>query len=319
MVRQIRLHPGSDPNILGNIQPGLNISQCDISPELWIDINSVFSINFDHPIFHGVKKVLFYDFFHAPSRFSQHTIETVYKTSIRYPTVWLTTNAKQIPGIICYRYDYIWNVVKSAVLDSTPGWKQVSDYRSYLRSPIHYTPRIKKYLSLNRSITPYRKKLIEFLGSYDGYLSNVSSGKIISNEYVPDTVVIQGTMVPPSQVFFNNSYVSCQVESQHLGIDSVIFTEKTYEHLVRGRIVLNFGPRDFYQCLENDGWKLPQGVDLTWDCEKDDEKRFQGYLNCLTLIFEKTQTDIHDWFIGNQETIDHNYNMLENKPYDILQ
>jgi hypothetical protein len=231
----------------------------------------------------------------------------------------MTTNAKQIPGITCYRYDYMWNRAKASILDGQPGWKQFSDTRCYSRPPVHYDFRNKKYLSLNRTTNLYRKKLIEFLVSYDGYLSDISSGKIIGNRYTTDLDIHNGVTVPPSPEFFNDSYVSCQVESQHLGSNSVIFTEKTYEHLVRGRIVLNFGPRDFYQCLKNDGWKLPQGIDLTWDCEKDDEKRFLGYLNCLASIFGKTQNDIHDWFIENQEVIDHNYNMLENKPYDILQ
>jgi len=319
MSRQIRLYPGSDPNILSNSQPGLNFSQHDQSRELWIDINSLSYLKFDHPVFCGIEKVFFYDFFHAPSRFSQKKLKTIQETSERYPTVWMTANAKETPGIICHRYDYVWNRTKISTLDKSPEWKQCSDHRCYIRSSLKNDFRKKKYLSLNRTINPYRKKLIEFLSTHDGYLSHVGAGRIIGNEYTTDSDIRNGITVPPAPGFFDDSYVSCQVESQYLGDESVIFTEKTYEHLIRGRIVLNFGPRDFYRCLENDGWKLPREVDLSWDSEKDDDLRFDGYLSCLRSIFEKKLTDIHDWFIGNNDVIEHNYQMLEIKPYDRLQ
>jgi hypothetical protein len=97
-----------------------------------------------------------------------------------------------------------------------------------------------------------------------------------------------------------------------------MFTEKTYEHLVRGRIVLNFGPCGFYQALELDGWKLPKNIDLSWDSEPNTEHRFNGYIEMLQTILNKPIEQLHEWFMINQDVVEHNYNMLENKPYNYI-
>ena len=94
-----------------------------------------------------------------------------------------------------------------------------------------------------------------------------------------------------------------------------MFTEKTYDHLIQGRLVLNFGAPGFYQALRADGWAVPDNIDFSWDSESNTELRFQAYLTMLRTVFE---SDLHELFVSNKTVIEHNYNMLHTKPYYTL-
>jgi len=317
-TRKIRLYR-PESNVYGHCKTWLNVELDENNAdEIWIDSNQYSEINTNDPLFNGIQKVCFYDFFHAHNFLDAALVKRITHISNHYPTIWYTCNAKLIRGIDCQRFDYLWNRTKWATLDGRVSWKHCSDSRAYVRSGLHWNQRPKKYLSLNRSLTEYRIKLIDFLAKYDGYVSNVSQNLVIGNEHISDNEISQGVTVPPSASFFDNSYISCQVESQYDGVDSVIFTEKTYDHLVRGRIVLNFGPPGYYSCLKNDGWLVPKFLDLSWDNEINNKIRFQGYLDMLNSIFIQTKENLHNWFLSQKDVIEHNYNMLESKPYDFI-
>lgn len=315
--RRIRVYsyPGSSSPL--NVWTNLEIDS-DRTDELWIDSNILSPLDLGHSAFDGINKVCFYDFFHAHVSLHPQILTNIKKVSERYDTVWYTGNAKSVPVVRCQRFDFLWNRTKWATLEGRVSWKQLGDARPYARSLMHWNRRRKKYLSLNRSITEYRRKLIDFLLDHDGYLSDLSKGHILINRFTTNDDILQGVCIPPDIKFFNNSYVSCQIESQYHGTESVVFTEKTYDHLIRGRIVLNFGPQGYYQCLANDGWLLPTGVDLSWDQEPDTKKRFQAYIHMLDGLFNLSLDGLHEWFLDNRGMIEHNYNMLEVKPYDTI-
>jgi hypothetical protein len=318
MIRKIRLYP-SESDVYGHCKTWLNVELSDRNAdEIWIDSNQYVDININGPLFDGIKKVCFYDFFHAHWFLDPKLVERIIDISKCYPTIWYTCNAKQIEGIQCQRFDYLWNRSKWATLEGRVSWKHISDSRAYARNHLHWNQRPKKYLSLNRALTEYRVKLVNFLSKYDGYMSNISRNQVIGNEYVSDKDISNGVTVPPSANFFDCSYISCQVESQYDGTDSVIFTEKTYDHLIRGRVVLNFGPPGYYSCLEKDGWHLPKFLDLSWDNEINNNIRFDGYLDMLDSVLGQSIETIHHWFLSQKDMIEHNYNMLYSKPYDFI-
>ena len=138
----------------------------------------------------------------------------------------------------------------------------------------------------------------------------------LKNENFSDTEY-PGNLLPP-EYYLQNSYVSCQVESQYEGKNSIVFTEKTYDHLIQGQIVLNFGPCGFYQALINDGWKLPKGIDFGWDLIENTNCRFLSYLDCLAQLFGQSIPKIHDWYLSNKDVVEHNYNRLATKPYSVI-
>lgn len=320
--RKIRIYSRKNTIGLDPCHPCINAEIDDENAtELWIDSTELYSmVDFDHISFGQIKKICFYDFFHAHIFLDPIILDNIRKISEMYPTIWYTCNAKPISDINCQRFDFLWNRTKMATLEGRTGWKQICDPRPYQRTGLHWEPRSKKYLSLNRTLTKYRQRLVSFLEEQqlEGYLGNLTKNKIIGNKFVKNDDIMVGTGIPPSAEFFDDSYISCQVESQYEGTNSVIFTEKTYDHLVRGRIVLNFGPQGYYQCLANDGWLLPEGIDLSWDSEPNTEQRFQGYINMLSDLLNRPLFDLHDWFLSNRSMIEHNYQMLETKPYDTI-
>ena len=129
---------------------------------------------------------------------------------------------------------------------------------------------------------------------------------------------------PPARKYFDNTYISAQIESLCKG-PNVLYSEKTYDHLIQGRFVINFGPRHFYRNLVNDGWKLPVGIDYGWDEIEDidvaadiqTEPRFLAYMrNLLDLSSDMEQ--LHKLFVANRDVFVHNQEQLRQKPYDII-
>jgi hypothetical protein len=319
MYRQVRFYPFGDPNLYSVAKNWLNIEiNNESATELWIDSNWFAPTDLSHECFKNIKKVYFFDCFHAQEFLHDQIKQNIRRVSEHYPTTWYTGNALSVDGINCVRFDYMWNRTKQAYLDHNPTWKHIGNPQAYQQYPLHFGRREHKYLSLNRSLTPYRKKLLEFLNAYDGLKSNTSQGLVLPNDFVTDCDIQQGVTVLPAARFFDNSYISCQVESQYQGTDSVIFTEKTYDHLIQGRLVLNFGPPGFYSALEADGWKLPINLDLSWDHIVDTRVRFEAYLSTLRSLFELSLNQLHELFLLNFSVIKHNYNMLITKPYSCI-
>jgi hypothetical protein len=82
--------------------------------------------------------------------------------------------------------------------------------------------------------------------------------------------------------------------------------------------VLNFGPQYFYQTLEQQGWRLWEGIDLSWDLIADDQLRWKKYLECLKNLFDLGMADLHDIFLLNKLNIEHNWQQLYDRPYDYI-
>jgi len=307
-IRPIKLYPGGDPNLTA-VDP--DFVSDDRARELWIDCNV--DVDLRHPVFDCVDTVVFYDFFQVDSGFHiNKIITTIKQVAERFPTKWITANQLEVPGIVTKKFDYLWNRCKAAYADNVLGWKHIHDINAYTQHPIHFDSRPKKYLNLCRSSYDYRQQLYTFLQQFDGYSSNICSGKVLSNDLTTDKDIVDGKTVPPGREYFDNSYVSCQVESQYAGNQSVVFTEKTYDHLIQGRLVLNFGAAGFYQALRADGWAVPNCIDFSWDSDPNTATRFQAYLDMLHTVFE---SDLHALFVSNKTVIEHNYNMLHTKPY----
>jgi hypothetical protein len=307
-TRTIKLYPGSDPNLQA-VDPGF-VSD-DRAGELWIDCN--IDVDLRHTAFDHIETVVFYDFFQVDGGSNiNKIIRTIKQVAERFPTTWITANQLEVAGINTKKFDHLWNRSKAAYADKVLGWKHIHDVTAYAQHSIHFNNRSKKYLNLCRSSYDYRQNLYNFLQQFDGYSSNICSGKVLGNDLVSDKHIIDGQCVPPNREYFDNSYVSCQVESQYMGNHSIVFTEKTYDHLIQGRLVLNFGAPGFYQALAADGWAVPDNIDFSWDSEPNTATRFQAYLNMLRTVFE---SDLHELFLSNKTVIEHNYNRLYTKPY----
>jgi hypothetical protein len=259
--------------------------------------------------------MVFYDLFHADSRMNDGWVPFIKQTSTKIPVQWITVNKLPIQDVATIHYDFYWNRCKSIHLDGPMKFRWKNNGITCGHHALHWQVRSHQYLAPVNNCIDIRNQLLSVLKKYSGFYSNSTENKYLETDCLGDAI---GLNVPVARHYYDNSYMSCQVESQHLTGGSIVISEKTYDHLIQGRFVLNFGPQHFYRCLEQQGWKLWQGIDLAWDSVEDDAVRWQGYVNTLKHTLELSTADLHDLFLLNKYNIEHNWQMLYDKPYDIL-
>ena len=326
-MHEAALLPGSDPNIF-NFPQWLPIVQNQQSHELWVNFWWT-----DPKILkryiksHVVKKLVFYDIFHAHPAPEYSFLDLVKHYQKLIPTVLLTACKTSIPGIDnVVHFDFYWNRAKSAYLDKRPLWKQL-DANNYNQWPIETARRPGAVLSLygknNWAIKQHLYYQIKHLSGYhSGHDADTS---LPSDTNITDLSMLTAT--PPARKYFDNTYISAQIESLSKG-PTVLYSEKTYDHLIQGRFVMNFGPKHFYRTLVNNGWKLPVGVDYSWDNIHDIEEnqhthivqtepRFHAYTKCLVELASDIER-LHNLFIANIDVFAHNQEQLRQKSYDII-
>jgi len=334
-----------------NVQQDINdifIMYDSTSKEYWVDLHTASDQEIDHLI-HEKKadKIVFYDIFHSDHKMHQWWVPFVKQTTKKIPVEWITVNKLPIDDLPITHYDFYWNRCKSVYTDGPKGVRYKSyDLRLSKHHDINWNPRSHQYLAPVRGNTYWREDLLMFLKKYQGFQSNAKlypsqNAEKLQNTYLEsdfpedqiDTESIKilnplatnvptrlgvVSAVPVAKYYYDNSYVSCQVESQNLTGGSIVFSEKTYDHLIQGRLVLNFGPQFYYRTLEQQGWKLWNGIDLSWDSIADDTLRWKQYLRCLKNLFDLSMDDLHDVFLLNKSNLEHNWQQLYDRPYDYL-
>lgn len=338
MSRPVKLHTGSDPNIF--LMPfWCDIHRDDSSTELWIDFHQIWSYSgLFYEIRNGgelgklmprinqalqaeidsAKNIVLYDWYHGQDQIPDHQIEWVRNLNNYRPVTWITLNPKPIPGVHTIHFDYYWNRSKLVFLDKLAFHKTylVENFKQY---DIHSRLRQKKYLTYHSRPEKFRDKVRNHLvAHYDGFYNDPEAGMWLLpdvpnfGEYSPDHVS------PPGRIYYDESYVTCLVETQHQGSNSHLISEKTYDNMLQGRGVLNFATPGFYQQLSADGWLLPCGIDWTWDNIVDDHQRLAAYLKELDKLFDCSINQLHDWHMSNIECWQYNQRMLRTKKYDII-
>jgi len=325
-MHEVAPFPGGDPFIFSMPQ-WLPIVQNHQSTELWVPFWWTNSKEIKKYIkTHLVKKLVFYDLFHAHPGPDQSCLNIVRHYQKLIPTVLLTACKTPIPGIDnILHFDFYWNRTKYAYLDKQSSWKQQSP-DNYNQWPVELTRRPGAILSLygtnNWGLKQHLYHQIKHVSGYHGGY-DVNNTSLPSETGINDLTRLQAT--PPARKYFDNTYISAQVESLCKG-PTILYSEKTYDHLIQGRFVMNFGPRHFYRTLVNDGWKLPVGIDYEWDDIEDHhndshkiatEPRFRAYIRCL-LELSSNMEQLHELFVTNRDVFAHNHEQLWQKPYDII-
>lgn len=324
-MHEVALLPGSDPNIF-SFPHWLPIVHNQQSHELWVSfwLNDAKGLK-QYIKSHPVKKLVFYDIFHTYPSLWIEGLKLVAHYQNHMPTVLLTANITPIMGINnVLHFDFYWNRTKAAYLDKRTSWKQTAA-GNYNQWPIQTARRPGAVLSLygtnNWHIKSNLYNKVKHLSGYHSGRDSVTS--LPSECGITDMTQLAST--PPAKKFFDDTYVSAQIESMCIG-PSILYSEKTYDHLIQGRFVINFGPKGYYHNLVRHGWALPVGLDLSWDSIEDDrndqnlihlEPRFQAYINCL-LDLTSDMERLHNLFMSNIDVFVHNQQQLEQKPYDII-
>jgi hypothetical protein len=335
-MREVALMPGGIPSIF-NIPQWLPIVQNQSSHELWIDYWA-YQVRPDtrqegytkktlkrYIKTYAIQKLIFYDIFHYESAFEFERNEMVQYFQKILPTSLVTFRKHPIPELNhVVHFDFYWNRCKQAYNDKIPGWKQLGK-ENFNQWPIILDKRPLRVLSLYGSNKQHIKRhLYNAINHVPGYHSGLTKETVLPCE-TGETHVVSLAATPPARKFFDDTYVSAQMESMIKG-NNVIFCEKTYDHLIQGRFVLNFGPRYYYRTLAKNGWKIPVGIDFSWDNIEDQNKgdddlhnepRFVKYIECLIKLTSDVDA-LHDLFIANIDVFKHNQQQLQKRPYDIF-
>lgn len=342
--RPVALLPGSSHEIFSNPQ-WLALCCDQESHELWVDASllndagSRHCVSEDFP--HGtstfnmltwwlqhrpLQKIVFFDFFHASPTLAIDTINIIKEFQKQISVAFVTICKLPIAGINnVFHFDFYWNRTKQAYLDKKTSWKQgpAEDFHQW---PIHTNPRPYALMSLTgQNSWSHKKHLHEAVTHISGYHSSPYSKPLHSDSLIEKLEYLSAT--PPARKFFDDTYVSAQIESMFAG-PNVVLSEKTYDHFIQGRIVMNFGPRHYYRTLIQDGWQFPDVPGLEWDDIEDEQstehwldlpnlQRFKSFISNLQMLTADINK-LHEIFLRNLSVFEHNQQRLLTKPYDIF-
>jgi len=338
-MRQVRVLPGSNINICCFPQ-WLPIVHNESSHELWVDYWEYEIKPNDKPYqytkqtleqyikTHSIQNLVFYDIFHYNPYFENRRMEMIKHFQKILPTSLLTICKKPITGLSnVVHFDFYWNQCKQAYLDKKISLKQFG-VQNFNQWPMLLDRRPLVLLSLyGRNNQDIKKHLYNAINLVPGYHGGLTQETVLPCES-GETDRTRLTATPPARRFFDSTYVSAQMESL-IKSPNVIFSEKTYDHLIQGRFVLNFGPKHYYRTLAEDGWKLPIGIDFGWDNIEDQpidenvainmlgEPRFNKYIECLIKLTSDRDT-LHELFMANTDVFAHNQQQLHQRPYNII-
>lgn len=331
MLRKIKLHPGGNSTVL-NVPVFSDFGDWhtssiwtpymehdDSSTELWVDcglerkqLSLAQTVNMK--LLEQAEHIVVYDWFHAAASLTEKLISWVNDISNIRPTKWITICANPVTDIECAYYDYYWNRTKLVFTKQIQTWKQQYP-QNFVQYPVHTRPRKHKVLNYHARSDPLRSRLNEYLKQNFNGCYNSSK----DNFYLPTNCESSdpGHADPPGRMYYDESYVTCMVESRYLG-NRIVVSEKTYDNLIQGRCVMNFASQGFYQHLRQEGWQFPNDIDYSWDSIENDEERFDAYLDSVTRLLSMSQSCMHDWFLSNMDCWVHNQQMLHSKPYDYI-
>lgn len=331
MSRPVKLYPGSDPNIF-DMPFWCDIHQDQNSTELWVDFhitgfetivkigtpNKTFKQPLDWSIVDAAERIVIYDWYLGLQEIQDIELDWVRELNEHKPVTWITLNPLPVPGINTIHFDYYWNRSKR-VFHDRQLYHKLYGVENFVQYPLHDQLRPQKFLTYHSRKEPYREIVRQHLiQNYNGFFNDPECQQWLLPNVGCTDQAWQDRVSPPGRQYYDDSYVTCLVETQYLGTNSHLISEKTYDNLIQGRGVLNFATPGFYRQLTADGWQLPNFIDWSWNDIVDDRQRLDAYLGEIDRLFSCSMSDLHDWYMSNWACWQHNQRMLETKPYDII-
>lgn len=261
------------------------------------------------------RAVIFYDLVHTGDYEQGRFCEFI--SNFDHPRrIYLTVNQStklKLADVEIVPWDFMWNRYRSYYTESIPYndllLHHYSGPSAYQIPELDFDqPRGRKFLSLTGREFGYRTNLYEAVQDYsEGYISNRSRG--IYLEGAP----VVGAFQPVPNKFYLDSYISIYCESNFLRTDLVHITEKTYEPLTKGHIILPFSNPGTISRLVEMGFRMPNCVDYSFDSVEDPAKR-------LAMVIDEFKTlmmqNLPRLYKENQAVFEHNQKCINNIDYD---
>jgi hypothetical protein len=261
-----------------------------------------------------VRTVVFYDLVNTSDY--DHARFCNFISNYQHPNkVYLTVNQSsnlKIAGVRIIPWDFMWNRFKAYYTEKGPEHLHLHHYTSgkYILPELDFTtPRHNTFLSLLGREYGWRSKLYSFVSAYNkhGYISNRSRGIYLEGNSVV------GAFNPPDNIFYTDSYISIYVESNCAATDLLHITEKTFDPLVKGHIILPFSNPGTISRLKKLGFEFAPFVEYHYDAIENVHERF----NALQAEFMRLlELDIPRLYNHCREIFMHNQRVLFDTPYD---
>lgn len=261
------------------------------------------------------EAVIFYDLVHTGDYEQGKFCEFI--SNFDHPRrIYLTVNQSsnlKLANVEIVPWDFMWNRYRSYYTESIPYNDLLLHHyagpAAYQIPELDFDqPKERKFLSLTGREFGYRTNLYEVVKDYsEGYVSNRSRGVYLEN----DPVV--GAFQPVPNKFYLDSYISIYCESNFLRNDLVHITEKTYEPLIKGHIILPFSNPGTISRLVEMGFRMPDCVDYSFDRETDPARRFDMVIEQFKILMMQNLPRLYK---ENQAVFVHNQQCIKNIFYD---
>lgn len=222
--------------------------------------------------------------------------------------IYLTVNQCKDLTVNCQvvHWDFMWNRFLAYYFENINADRlHHHTYGAYTIPDIDYTvPRTRDFLSLYRRRDQQRDRLFTQVKLYNGYYSNFPAGIALDSLDVPG-------FVPVDQKFYQDSYFSVYVESNYSNSNLIHLTEKTYDPLIKGHLILPVTNAKSIAYLKSRGFKF-SNVDYAFDDVVDYEERF----NLIIKEFHNVRTHARDIYMSSIDDIKHNLSVFKEKKYD---
>ena len=256
--------------------------------------------------------VVFYDLMNTGDY--EHSMFRQFVSTFDHPNkVWLTVNQSKnfkLDGVKIIPWDFMWNRTKAYYTESISEEVHLHHYSfgGYKLPILDFTrDRKQPMLCMTGREYGYRTRLYEFIKDHSGFISNRSRGKILEGNQ------IIGAFNPVPNEFYLNSYFSLYVESNCLQTDLIHITEKTFEPLLKGHLILPFTNPGAMQRLKDIGFQFTDQINYTFDTIQDPEERFSAVLEEYTTL---TMSNLDRIYKDSKEILIHNQNCINTIPYD---
>jgi hypothetical protein len=222
--------------------------------------------------------------------------------------IYLTVNQSKNLKVNCelVQWDFMWNrflayyfetITVDQLHQHTPG--------AYSIPNIDYTKlRSRDFLSLYRRRDQQRDRLYDQVKNYNGYCSNFPAGIALDDLTAPG-------FAPVSHDFYQDSYFSIFVESNYSNPDLIHITEKTYEPLIKGHLILPVTNPSSIDYLKARGFKF-SNINYSFDNIDNYEERF----NLIIEEFHRIKAYARDIYMSCLDDIKHNLEVFKLKQYD---
>lgn len=223
--------------------------------------------------------------------------------------IYLTVNQSPNIQVNCrvVRWDFMWN-------------RFIAYYheRYFVEGLHHYTPnayiiprislrpfRSKEFISLYRRRDILRDALFDVVSHFNGYVSNGPLGITLENNPVPG-------FKPIDNDFYDDSYFSIYVESNYDRTNLIHLTEKTYDPLIKGHMILPITNPGAIAYLKTKGFELPNEINYSYDNILNQQTRFDAVIKEFKLLLDCARSV----YMENADKIKHNQNVFREKNYD---